>query len=230
MGDLELSKYWGASNPTVWLLWIYVYVATKGLGACPAGVFAPMESRCFVGEAPGFWDRDSFQWQLHPTPRCPEPLRRFVSVRANCLERHRGSLIDCIRLHEGLASLANESVLMVGDSTSAQLADHSCQAFGAPTRSFVAVPSRLPNRSIYSHRLRSLDNHYCRLLRGSSWAKGGDREQATAKGNANTAELGLPLGTFSHYGVDGPPYWSYAYPLAPWLGKTSVAQARGNNC
>lgn len=183
-----------------------------------------MEPRCLVGEAPGFWDRASFQWQLHTTPRCPEPLRRFVSVRATCLERHRGSLIDCIRLHEVLASLVNESVLMVGDSTSAQLADHSCQAFGAPTRSFVAVPSRLPNRSIYSHRLRSLDNHYCRLLRGSSWAKEGDREQATA--NAHTAELGLPLGTFSHYGVDGPPYWSYAYPLAPWLGKTSVAQAR----
>ena len=193
-----------------------------------------MESRCSVGEAPGLWDRQSFQWQLHPTPRCPEPLRRFVSVRAKCLERHRGSLIDCIRLHDGLASMANESVLMVGDSTSAQLADHSCQAFGAPTRSFVAVPSRLPNRSIYSHRLRSLDNHYCRLLRGSSWARGGDREQANSTGNtqreANTAELGLPLGTFSHYGVDGPPYWSYAYPLAPWLGKTSVAQARENDC
>ena len=157
-----------------------------------------------------------------------------MSVRAKCLERHRGSLIDCIRLHDGLASMANESVLMVGDSTSAQLADHSCQAFGAPTRSFVAVPSRLPNRSIYSHRLRSLDNHYCRLLRGSSWARGGDREQANSTGNtqreANTAELGLPLGTFSHYGVDGPPYWSFAYPLAPWLGKTSVAQARENDC
>lgn len=105
-------------------------------------------------------------------------------------------------------------MLMVGDSTSAQLADHSCQAFGATTRSFVPIPSQLPNRSKYSHRLRSLDNHYCRLLRGSGWSGRG------------RGDLGLPLGTFSHYGADGPPYWAFAYPLAPWLGNTSVAQVR----
>lgn len=38
--------------------------------------------------------------------------------------------------------------------------------------------------------------------------------------------IGLALGSFSHYGATGPPYWAYAYPLAPWLQDSSAEQAR----
>ena len=165
--------------------------------------------RCHVGEAAGYWERASMRWQLHQTSRCGE-LRRYVDLRPDCVSRGKGKLRDCVELHrEALDSLSNASVLMLGDSTSAQLADHACDTLGQPTRSFVAVPKNVPNRSKYSHRLRSLDNHYCRLL-------------GHGRGH------GLPLGTFSHYGVDGPPYWAYAYPLAPWLGNTSIQQVREN--
>ena len=37
---------------------------------------------------------------------------------------------------------------------------------------------------------------------------------------------GVALGNFSHYGATGPPYWAYAYPLAPWLGQTTLEQVR----
>jgi hypothetical protein len=52
----------------------------------------------------------------------------------------------------------------------------------------------------FKHRLRSLDNHACRL-----------------PGR-------IALGSFSHYGVLGPPYWAFAYPLPPWLGNTTWTQ------
>ena len=36
--------------------------------------------------------------------------------------------------------------------------------------------------------------------------------------------MGLPFGSFSHYGATGPPYWAFAYPLAPWLANNTVGQ------
>lgn len=102
------------------------------------------------------------------------------------------------------AELANTSVLMVGDSTSAQLLMHACEAFGVRPKSFVPVDAHALNISLrkYTHRLRSLDNHACRL-----------------PGK-------FVLGSFSHYGATGPPYWVFAYPLAPWLSNTSLGMVR----
>ena len=105
---------------------------------------------------------------------------------------------------ELLASdLANTSVLMLGDSTSAQLLWHTCEAFYTRPASFVPIDAKIygPLKR-YSHRLRSLDNHVCRL------------------------RSDIVLGSFSHYGVAGPPYWVFAYPLAPWLANTSLGMLR----
>ena len=146
-------------------------------------------SQCCVGEAAGFWDSATVQGRLHQTSRCTRLLTRFVSLRSECLAQGKGHAKGCYDMDtEALKALAlrNASVLMLGDSTSALLADHACGTFGNMPRSFIDVPLSLPNRSRYMHRLRSLDNHFCRLL-----GKGAD------------AGLGLPLGTFSHYGVDG---------------------------
>ena len=38
----------------------------------------------------------------------------------------------------------------------------------------------------------------------------------------------MALGNFSHYGATGPPYWAYAYPLAPWLRQTTLEHVRGD--
>ena len=102
------------------------------------------------------------------------------------------------------SKLANASILLVGDSTSAQLLWHACEAFERKPSSFIRVNGRDYNISLkrYTHRLRSLDNHACRL-----------------PGN-------VLLGSFSHYGATGPPYWVFAYPLAPWLANTTAGMVR----
>ena len=100
--------------------------------------------------------------------------------------------------------LANASVLMIGDSTSAQLLWHTCEAYGVRPMSFIRVDAKAHNVSLkrYTHRLRSLDNHVCRLPGSVTFA------------------------SFSHYGATGPPYWVFAYPLAPWLANTSLGMVR----
>lgn len=96
------------------------------------------------------------------------------------------------------------SLLMLGDSTSAQVLWHACEAFNVKPRSFVPVDAKALNISLkrYSHRLRSLDNHACRL------------------------PANFTLGSFSHYGATGPPYWVFAYPLAPWLAPDSLGMVQ----
>ena len=47
-------------------------------------------------------------------------------------------------------------------------------------------------------KLARLDNHFCRISRS------------------------LLLGSFSHYGATGPPYWTFAYPLPPWRANTTL--------
>ena len=78
---------------------------------------------------------------------------------------------------------------------------HACEAYGSRPKSFI---EHWPNVSTskYRHRLRSLDNHHC-----------------TLPGN-------FRLGSFSHYGATGPPYWVFAYPLAPWLSNHTVGMVR----
>ncbi|KAL1495570.1 hypothetical protein AB1Y20_016931 [Prymnesium parvum] len=172
---------------------------------------------CEVGAAPGYWGgARSLDWALHPTEQCPVALHAFVRVEPSaCGAKATGksglptNLPTCVVQDRAqLEALRNGSILMLGDSTSAQLLMHACDAFASKALSFVANASyfeTLPNATKYRHRLRSMDNHACRLL-----------------GRRNG--LGLPIGSFSHYGATGPPYWAYAYPLAPWLGSTSVEQ------
>jgi hypothetical protein len=90
---------------------------------------------CEVGEAPGFWR--GLEWTLHTTVRCPKPLRQLVHVKPKaCQSKEKGvsglstSLPTCVVRHmQLLEHLRNRSVLMMGDSTSAQLLMHSCDAF-----------------------------------------------------------------------------------------------------
>lgn len=94
-------------------------------------------------------------------------------------------------------------MLMLGDSTTTKLLDEVCELFGANAHSFIDVPEGT-DRAKYHHKLRSKDHHACHLLPGG----------------------GLTLGGFAHYGATGPPYWNFAYPLAPWLARTTLGQVR----
>jgi len=112
--------------------------------------------------------------------------------------------------HDKVARLKNTSVLMIGDSTTTKMFSEVCDLFGASTKSFIdtfrdqwASPLLGLDRSKYTHKLRSMDHHACQLLSD-----------------------GLTLGGFAHYGATGPPYWSFAYPLAPWLAPTTRGQIR----
>jgi hypothetical protein len=177
-------------------------------------------SSCWAGTAPGSWH--GYEWRLRngsdngheKGPRCP-PLQRYVHAELRGCTRKIPSPVpnappsnvrSCTARDERMieADVGNTSVLMVGDSTSAQVLWHACEAFNARPSPFIHVDARAFNVSLrrYTHRLRSLDNHACRL-----------------PGN-------VLLGSFSHYGVTGPPYWAFAYPLAPWLAETTVGQAR----
>ena len=144
---------------------------------------------------------------------CP-PLQRFIRVDPKACGHKVPSTVpnaghtnlpSCCAANETLltSELANASVLLIGDSTSAQLLWHGCEAFRSRPRSFVPI-NNVPSASLrpYTHRLRSLDNHACKL-----------------PGN-------ITFGSFSHYGATGPPYWVFAYPLAPWLANTTVGMVR----
>jgi len=159
------------------------------------------------------------EWELGGNSR---PLRRYVWVNASrCAKRtplnkvpiaDSRNLRSCVQHDAAMLTvdLHNASVLMLGDSTSAQLLMHTCEAFTAPTKSFVPVNLSRSDRHVYSHRLRSLDNHLCELRAGS--------------GTSGR----VVLGSFSHFGVTGPPYWAYAYPMPPWLSNTSLGLVRND--
>ena len=176
--------------------------------------------QCWPGTAAGGWRR--YEWVLRGNgtvahsngtggARCA-PLADFVHAEIKrCGAKARSpvpgasptNLPSCSLRDDRLlrSSLANASLLMVGDSTSAQLLLHACEAYGSRPKSFI---EHWPNVSTskYRHRLRSLDNHHC-----------------TLPGN-------FRLGSFSHYGATGPPYWVFAYPLAPWLSNHTVGMVR----
>ena len=128
---------------------------------------------------------------------CTAVLRKFIHADTKLCKRKVPStagkdggltnLPSCSARDEPLLAsrLANGSVLMVGDSTSAQLLWHACDAYSSRPRSFIHIDMKALNISSlkpYHHRLRSLDNHACKL-----------------PGN-------VALGSFSHYGATGPPY------------------------
>ena len=169
---------------------------------------------CFPGSAAGAWRPGGGpHWDL--SGDCA-PLTRYVWIEPGQCNKRVPSTVpnagpsnmpSCMSHDAGrLASdLTNVSVLMVGDSTSAQILWHACEGFQSKPHSFVPINTSLHGPlKRYNHRLRSLDNHACRLRRG------------------------LTLGSFSHYGVAGPPYWVFAYPLAPWLSDTSVGMVRND--
>lgn len=174
---------------------------------------------CWPGSAAGAWVH-GYEWRLNNASRGKNgtactPLHRFVHVeptrcgrkQASCVPNAPpSSLRSCSVRDEPLiaAELGNASVLMLGDSTSAQVLWHACEAFDSRPASFISVNARDFNVSLrkYSHRLRSLDNHACRLPGG------------------------VAFGSFSHYGATGPPYWAFAYPLAPWLANTTAGMMR----
>ena len=188
---------------------------------------------CWPGTAPGGWHR--YEWLLHneswPQAHASKPsahantssrctaLTRIVHANVSKCGPKRASpvpgagttnLPSCAdRDVELLKSplLANASLLMLGDSTAAQLLLHACEAYSVRPKSFIPVDqstARALNFSVrkYGHRLRSLDNHACKL-----------------PGN-------FVLGSFSHYGATGPPYWVFAYPLAPWQDGPAALVAR----
>ena len=185
---------------------------------------------CWPGTAPGAWHQ--YEWLLrnstfpnnkthagNSSARCATPLFRFIHAEHKRCKPKVPSVVpgagstnlpSCSYRDEDLLTkwLSNASILMAGDSTAAQLLWHGCEAFGKRPRPFIPIDARAYNitqsklNQKYKHRLRSLDNHAC------------------------TLPGGLVFGSFSHYGATGPPYWVFAYPLAPWLRNTSAMMAR----
>ena len=158
-----------------------------------------------LGQAPGYWAGK--EWHLHPRPQneahCPAALQRFLSFPDSCDPKSRLKKGPCLDIdHAKVARLQNTSVLMIGDSTTTKMFDEVCGLFGASAKSFIDIPQGL-DRGKYHHKLRSMDHHACHLLPD-----------------------GLTLGGFAHYGATGPPYWSFAYPLVPWLAPTTRGQIR----
>lgn len=173
-------------------------------------------SRCALGQAPGYWSGLEYkrtsgpaEWRLHPRPprrqqaatACPDTLQRFLTFPQECAKRKGGICIETDP--ELFRQLENASILMLGDSTTTKLFSAVCERFGRGSRSFISVPEGT-DRHKYQHKLRSQDHHVCNLQ---------------PKGK-------LPLGAFAHYGATGPPYWSFAYPLAPWLANNTLGQIR----
>ena len=167
---------------------------------------------CWIGTAAGTWR--AYEWRLSNRTGCP-PLRRYVHAELSSCGKKQASTVPgagpsnlktCAVKDNALLArdLSNASVLLVGDSTSAQLLWHACEAYDKRPASFVKVDARALNISLkrFTHRLRSLDNHACHL-------------------NSETV-----LASFSHYGATGPPYWVFAYPLAPWLSNTTAGMVR----
>ena len=181
-------------------------------------------SACFPGSAPGVWSAGRApEWHLS-SHECA-PLRRYVWVDpAKCAKRQPSTVPNagpsnapsCVQRDGVLlsADMTNASVLMLGDSTSAQLLWHTCEAFRARPQSLVVINASHGSLKKYTHRLRSLDNHVCQL------------PLATANETASERPDHFVLGSFSHYGVAGPPYWVFAYPLPPWLSDTSLGMVR----
>ena len=182
--------------------------------AAPRYMRAPVASphQCWPGTAPGRWH--GYEWRLQNDSGCP-PLERYLHAAPERCSRKMPSpvpgagpsnLNSCAAVDEALLThdLRNASVLLIGDSTSAQILWHACETFNRKPSSFIKIDARALNVSLrrYTHRLRSLDNHVCRL-----------------PGN-------LAFGSFSHYGATGPPYWVFAYPLAPWLANNTIGMAR----
>ncbi len=172
--------------------------------------------RCWPGAAAGSWTNASatgvYDWVL--PSHCPA-LRRYLHADRNACNKRQPSVIagapptnlrSCSVRDEALlaADVGDASILMLGDSTSAQVLHHGCESLGSKPRPFIPIERNLPRATVnkYSHRLRSLDNHACTLPGGGS------------------------LSSFSHYGVTGPPFWAYAYPLAPWLANNTFEQVR----
>ena len=164
---------------------------------------------CRLGEAPGYWD--GMEWRLHPTRRCAgSEVLQFIGVHENCT--HPGRTFPAagcqVRNYTLLDRLRNSSLLMLGDSTARELMVKACRYFRQQPYTFVRSGDRARNK----------DYHMCRLLANET--EGGSRTGRSA--------LELPIGSFSHYGVTGPPYWDYAYPLYRWLANNTFDQLRLN--
>ena len=191
--------------------------ASTGSASRPHRRAGSSTNRCFAGSAPGIWHGGRApEWAL--AEGCT-PLQRYVWVDPlRCAKRQPSTVPNagpsnmpsCVQRDAAklAADLTNVSVLMMGDSTSAQLLWHSCEAFAVRPAPFVPVNISQGSLKKYSHRLRSLDNHVCHMPAGI--AGGGQ----------------FVLGSFSHYGVTGPPYWAFAYPLPPWLSGSSFGMVR----
>ena len=183
---------------------------------------------CAFGSAPGYWT-EGLQWVLHPTPACPAPLPRYLSIQPWCLRGNgkKAPSDNCTAVdHSTLRRLENASVLMFGDSTAYKLMINLCAAATggrAHPRSFLDIP-RVNRSSPYFVRLsrevhHRFEHHACQLLEP-------DPEASASRSGTKRPSLLLPLGFMGHYGVSGEPFWAYAYPRPPWLGTTSEAMAR----
>ena len=114
---------------------------------------ASHDSDCFVGSAPGAWrGAEAPAWELTATNSSCTPLVRYVWVDPSQCRKRVPSTVpnagpsnmpSCVQRDQArlVSEIANVSILMLGDSTSAQLLWHTCEAFGVRPKSFVQINS-----------------------------------------------------------------------------------------
>ena len=189
-------------------------------------MYEPPSPPCQLGTARGHWDM--LDWSLHPTVRCSkEALLPFLRIRPDCARKQSRQLLSaaagtlpfrrCLVANATLLHrLRASSLLMVGDSTAASMFVTACNGLRSSHHLFVPNSSieksglRADNttaRAAYYHHSRKGTMHWCILQ--------------------STRDCSGPvLGSFSHYGVVGPRWWSSAYPLAPFLANNTLEQVR----
>ena len=197
----------------------------------PSGACRNVGSReGYWRETAGHWD----EWTLHPSRTCNDTILPFVRVRTGC-EADEGnqqelgaSALRCVDMDtSALRRLRNASVLMIGDSVTAGLYRSACLAMGR-----AKTGNRMLSAPTFSKQIKDWIGH--NMTAGRLAAKpyyhlshGDGTHHWCAAGYKATRRFpydGPALGSFVHYGVVGPPWYSSAYPLAPFIRNTTFEQ------
>ena len=157
----------------------------------------PMSSDILAGI--GEWV--DLQWQLRPSADCPLECLGCVHSTWRSSWTPSGPVDQSSNFtnvtQSALPRLRGASVLMVGDSTATRLLRSICTGLGLELRPWLTPP---PTRSMYesfSGRAQNPSEHMC-----------------GTPGSLATQEPSLRIAAWSHFGVTGPPYWPFAYPVS----------------
>lgn len=186
--------------------------------------------------AHGYWD--GLDWKLHDTLACRNhKLLPYLSVRPECAAAadrtevlnhgiHTRAWRRCVVVNGTLLhGLRKLSVLMFGDSTSAYWLDTACKAGG--WRHYHEFVNHSGYRLSYNATSRkgSVEKpYYHAAVNTHNWCEVGSPQTSPP----TLFGAGPAMGSFTHFGATGPPYWAAASPPAPWVANTTQGQIDAN--